>query len=135
MLVRPLDTPRVSPYARDQKVGNRIRFTPVQSQAILSAMKEGLTVVVGPPGTGKTDVAVQVLHLLYHNHPQQRTLLLTHSNQALEQLFDKLMTLPLNERHLLRLGGDRDHELPKNDPQASFTQVGRVDSLLARRVH
>ena len=38
--------------------------------------------VVGPPGTGKTDVAVQIISNLYHNFPDQRTLIVTHSNQV-----------------------------------------------------
>ena len=38
--------------------------------------------VVGPPGTGKTDVAVQIISNIYHNFPEQRTLLVTHSNQV-----------------------------------------------------
>lgn len=38
--------------------------------------------VVGPPGTGKTDVAVQIVSNLYHNFQDQRTLIVTHSNQA-----------------------------------------------------
>lgn len=51
----------------------------------------GLTMVVGPPGTGKTDTAVQILQVLYHNCPGQRTLLITHSNQALNDLFAKMV--------------------------------------------
>ena len=38
--------------------------------------------VVGPPGTGKTDVAVQIISNIYHNFPGQRTLIVTHSNQV-----------------------------------------------------
>ena len=45
-------------------------------------MREGLTLIVGPPGTGKTDVAVQTLSNIYHNYPAQRILLVTHSNQV-----------------------------------------------------
>ena len=37
---------------------NNIRFTKPQVNAIVSAMYPGLTLVVGPPGTGKTDVTV-----------------------------------------------------------------------------
>jgi len=60
--------------------------------------------VVGPPGTGKTDVAVQIISNIYHNFPEQRTLIVTHSNQALNQLFEKIIALDVDERHLLRLG-------------------------------
>ena len=42
------------------------------------------------PGTGKTDAAVQIMHILYHNCPNQRTLVVTHSNQALNDLFAKV---------------------------------------------
>ena len=47
--------------------------------------------VVGPPGSGKTDTAVQILNVLYHNCPTQRTLIITHSNQALNDPFEKIM--------------------------------------------
>ena len=43
-----------------------------------------------PAGTGKTDTAVQIMHILYHNCPSQRTLVVTHSNQALNDLFTKV---------------------------------------------
>lgn len=83
---------------------NAIPFTPTQVEAIRAGMQPGLTLVVGPPGTGKTDVAVQIISNLYHNFPAQRTLIVTHSNQALNQLFEKIMQLDIDERHLLRLG-------------------------------
>ena len=63
----------------------------VQVEAIKSGVQPGLTMVVGPPGTGKTDTAVQIMHVLYHNCPGQRTLLITHSNQALNDLFEKIL--------------------------------------------
>ena len=62
-------------------------------EAIRSGMNHGLTMVVGPPGTGKTDVAVQTIANLYHNYPNQHTLIVTHSNQALNQIFEKIMEL------------------------------------------
>mgnify|MGYP001806898376 CR=1 FL=1 len=73
-------------------------------EAIASGVQPGLTMVVGPPGTGKTDTAVQVMTCLYHNCPGQRTLLITHSNQALNDLFSKIMERDVPERYLLRLG-------------------------------
>lgn len=62
-------------------------------EAIRSGMNHGLTMVVGPPGTGKTDVTVQTIANLYHNYPNQHTLIVTHSNQALNQIFEKIMEL------------------------------------------
>lgn len=67
----------------------------LQVGAIISGIQPGLTMVVGPPGTGKTDTAVQILNVLYHNCPSQRTLIITHSNQALNDLFEKIMEVLL----------------------------------------
>lgn len=47
---------------------------------------------------------MQIISNLYHNFPWQRTLVVTHSNQALNQLFEKVAELDVDERHLLRLG-------------------------------
>ena len=80
-------------------------------------MQPGLTLIVGPPGTGKTDVAVQIISNLYHNFPEQRTLIVTHSNMALNQLFEKIMALDMKEQHLLRLG--RGEELLDTDKDFS----------------
>jgi len=78
-------------------------FFCVAVEAIRMAMNEGLTMVVGPPGTGKTDVAVQIISNLYHNFPDQRTLLVTHSNHALNDLFEKIMVLGITAVSILCL--------------------------------
>ena len=70
-----------------------------QVEAIKSGVQPGLTMVVGPPGTGKTDTAVQIMHVLYHNCPGQRTLLITHSNQALNDLFEKILERDVPARY------------------------------------
>ncbi|CAH8493790.1 unnamed protein product [Heterobilharzia americana] len=113
------------------KLGNRVPFTSAQVEAIRSGMQCGLTLVVGPPGTGKTDVAVQIIHNLYHNYPNQRILIVTHSNQALNQLFEKIIALDVDERHLLRLG----HGEEGLDTEKDFSRYGRVDYILAKRIH
>lgn len=93
-------------------------------------MQPGLTLVVGPPGTGKTDVAVQIISNLYHNFPNQRTLIVTHSNQALNQLFEKIVELDIDERHLLRLG----HGEEALETEKDFSRYGRVNYVLAKRL-
>ncbi|CAH1406700.1 unnamed protein product [Nezara viridula] len=109
---------------------NQIYFTPTQVEAIRAGMQPGLTMVVGPPGTGKTDVAVQIISNLYHNFPNQRILIVTHSNQALNQLFEKIIKLDIEDRHLLRLGhGEEELETDKD-----FSRYGRINSILSKRL-
>ena len=116
------------PYPTDAPKLNTVRFTPAQIEAITSGTQPGLTVIVGPPGTGKTDVATQIINNIYHNFPEQRTLLIAHSNQALNQLFQKIVALDIDERHLLRLG----HGEEELRTESNFSKVGRVDSFLER---
>ena len=120
------------PFQKGEIRGNSVRFTPVQVKAIRSGLSPGLTLIVGPPGTGKTDVAVQIIVNLYKSFPTQRTILVTHSNAALNDLFDKVATRgDVNECHILRLGaGERDLRT-KSDQD--FTKQGRVEHVLARR--
>ena len=120
--------PNTGPYPTDTPKVNRVRFTPTQIEAINSGTQPGLTVIFGPPGTGKTDVATQIINNIYHNFPSQRTLLVAHSNQALNQLFQKIIALDIDERHLLRLG----HGEEELDTDANYSKYGRVDSFLER---
>ena len=122
-------SPNTGPYLYDKPQHNLVRFTPTQVDAIISGTQPGLTVIVGPPGTGKTDVATQIINNIYHDFPNQRTLLVAHSNQALNQLFQKITKLDIDNRHLLRLGhGEEDLET-----NVSFSKHGRVESFLENR--
>ncbi|CAI5764076.1 RNA helicase aquarius [Podarcis lilfordi] len=130
LIVEPHVIPNRGPYPYNQPKRNTIQFTHTQIEAIRAGMQPGLTMVVGPPGTGKTDVAVQIISNLYHNFPEQRTLIVTHSNQALNQLFEKIMALDIDERHLLRLG----HGEEALETEKDFSRYGRVNYVLARRL-
>ncbi|KAL1988551.1 hypothetical protein VTN96DRAFT_8946 [Rasamsonia emersonii] len=123
--------PNPGPYPVDAPKVNTIRFTPAQVEAITSGTQPGLTVIVGPPGTGKTDVATQIINNIYHNFPNERTLLVAHSNQALNQLFQKIVALDIDERHLLRLG----HGEEELETESSYSKYGRVESFLENRTH
>ncbi|KAI1730104.1 AAA domain-containing protein [Ditylenchus destructor] len=126
---KKLDLPILA--KQEQIRQNAIEFTPAQIEAIKSGMQPGLTMVVGPPGTGKTDVAVQIISNIYHNWPQQRTLIVTHSNQALNQLFEKIMALDIDERHLLRMG----HGEEALETEKDFSRYGRVNYVLKERLN
>uniref|UniRef100_A0A915PS17 Intron-binding protein aquarius n=1 Tax=Setaria digitata TaxID=48799 RepID=A0A915PS17_9BILA len=115
----------LEPSIRDTSI-----FVEPHVEAIKAGMQPGLTMVVGPPGTGKTDVAVQIISNIYHNWPEQRTLIVTHSNQALNQLFEKIMQLDVDERHLLRLG----HGEEALETEKDFSRYGRVNYVLQKRL-
>jgi intron-binding protein aquarius len=121
--------PDRGPFASHVPRRNEVRFTATQVRAVCSGLQPGLTLVVGPPGTGKTDVAVQIVSELHHNHPQQRTLLVAHSNHALNDLFEKLLERDIDERYMLRLGHGEEALASARD----FSKAGRVDHMLARR--
>ena len=132
------------PYPEDIPPSNMIRYTPRQIEAIRSGTNPGLTMIVGPPGTGKTDVAVQIIVNLYHNNPNQKILIVTHSNAALNDLFEKIMARDVAPRHLLRLGsGELElRETLSNTGAAGsgrgqgeiFSKQGRVNWSLSRRL-
>ncbi|KAG8363690.1 hypothetical protein BUALT_Bualt19G0048600 [Buddleja alternifolia] len=130
LLVEAYIPPDPGPYPQDQPKQNSVRFTPTQVGAITSGIQPGLTMVVGPPGTGKTDTAVQILNVLYHNCPSQRTLIITHSNQALNDVFEKIMERDVPARYLLRLG-QGEQELATD---LDFSRQGRVNAMLVRRL-
>lgn len=130
IFVTPYKMKPRSPYPITVSKKNSLQFTPAQVDAISNGLQEGLTMVVGPPGTGKTDVAVQILSTLYHSNPNQRTLIVTHSNQALNQIFSKMIELDVQEHHLLRMGhGEEDLNTDQD-----FSRQGRIKHVLKRRL-
>lgn len=136
IIVTAYASPHADPYRpaelaslSDSVVKNTLRFTPAQVEAIRSGMSAGLTLVVGPPGTGKTDVVVQIVSNLYRCFPEQRILVVTRSNHALNDLFAKIARRGIESRHVLRLGlGERELE-----GDTDFSRLGRVDYCLQRR--
>lgn len=114
---------------------NPVRFTPRQTESIVAGSTPGLTLVEGPPGTGKTDVAVQVLLNIYHNFPGERTVMIAHSNQALNHIFEKLVVaggVDL-DKHLLRLGHGEEGLKEEVTGGERFSRAGRVDRFLESR--
>ena len=69
VVVRPVSKAPPGPYPEDQPPSNPIRFTPVQVEAIRSGMNQGLTLIVGPPGTGKHRTYVYLtVSPVFHNY-------------------------------------------------------------------
>lgn len=144
IVVRAYLPTSAGPYPEDDPPRNRVPFTPLQVEAIRSGMNPGLSLLIGPPGTGKSDTCVQIIANLYHNFPTQKILLVTHSNAALNDLFEKIVERDVSPRHLLRLGSG-ELELRESLSRGGagdtgrgqgevFSKHGRVNWSLSRRL-
>ncbi|ETI51788.1 hypothetical protein L914_04754 [Phytophthora nicotianae] len=128
--------------AASPSVSSPIRYTKAQVAAVRTGQCEGLTLVVGPPGTGKTDVAVQLALNLYRTTPaREKILIVAHSNQALNDFFAKILAQNvIHEAEIVRMGqpqlanddgaGGKENE---GAFHADFSRNGRVAFLLTRR--
>ena len=88
------------------KINNpKIKYKEKQLQAIKLGIQEGLSIIKGPPGTGKTDIAVEIINYLYKNKKKEKILIITHSNNVLNDLCQKIIESDIvDPKHLLRLG-------------------------------
>jgi len=107
---------------------SRLSFDRKQIDAIIAGTFPGLTLVEGPPATGKTTVGVEIIKNIYHDFKKERTLVITHSNQTLDRIFEGLSKYPnLKNHQVLRLGSGEEKILGKTRQQ--FTAMGRVESI------
>ncbi|CAI5735374.1 unnamed protein product [Hyaloperonospora brassicae] len=120
-----------------------VRFSKAQVAAVRTGLCEGMTLVVGPPGTGKTDVAVQLVLNLYRlTPPREKVLIVAHSNQALNDFFSKILAHNIvHEAEIVRMGQRQlasANGLPDGEGRgafyADFSRNGRVAFLLERRI-
>lgn len=116
-----------------------VRYTSAQIAGIRSGLGEGLTLIVGPPGTGKTDTAIQLVSLLLQNNPSERILIIARSNVALNEFFTKVAQVGVHEKYLIRLGmGERELQVAQDEmeaelPRKEFSKRGRVNYILKLR--
>ena len=71
-----------------------LTFNPKQLEAIMKASKEKLTIIHGPPGTGKTSLVAGIACYWKDMFPQDKILLLAPSSQAAELCCEKLHEIP-----------------------------------------
>lgn len=130
-----------SSSSASQHPPSSIRYTKAQVAAVRTGQCEGLTLIVGPPGTGKTDVVVQLVLNLYRTTPaREKILLVAHSNRALDNFLAKVLNRNvIHEAELVRLGqaqhaGDSNASKESGSTShANFSRNGRVAFLLKRR--
>ena len=94
----------------------KIKYTEKQLQAIKLGIQEGLNIIKGPPGTGKTDIAVEIINYLYNHKKNEKILIITHSNNVLNDLCKKIIEANIvDSKNLLRLGKGSKNIIIKNN--------------------
>ena len=90
-----------------------------------------MQLIVGPPGTGKTDVCVEIARQLLQNFPNEKIIIITHSNAALNDIFEKIYNSGvICQEEIVRLGsGEKALNL-----NADFSKNGRINHLLEKRI-
>ncbi len=104
------------------------RFTEQQHLCIERAMGEGVTLVEGPPGTGKTEVVVEIIRRLSLDK-SNRLVVISQNKSALEELLGKIEARgQIDSRYILRMG--RNKKVPGQD----YSRAGRIAYLETLRV-
>lgn len=80
-----------------------ISFSPTQRQAIRSALENGVFVITGGPGTGKTTIINCILELLF---PDNQTVLCAPTGRAAKRMTEATGTEACTIHRLLEYGGD-----------------------------
>lgn len=117
-------------------VPNQIPFTATQLSAIVSGSSPGICLIVGPPGTGKTDVIAQLIKILHLTAPSERILIVSHSNHALNLLFERLYSFDplLNQLEIVRLGhGEEELMQFHSGNLPDFSKYGRMNAWLEHK--
>ena len=114
-------------------INKKIKFNKNQIEAIKLGLKEGLSLIKGPPGTGKTDIAVEIINYLYQNKKNEKILIITHSNNVLNDICKKIIEANIVDiKHLLRLGqGNKIFYFNENEIDLSLD--GKITYLLNKR--
>jgi intron-binding protein aquarius len=85
-------------------------------------------------------VIVKIIKNLYENYKNERTLIITHSNNGLNEILSKLLSNEeegenesnINESHIIRLGGNNNNEIIIKGKDMS--KFGRINYILERRI-
>lgn len=74
-----------------------------QQQSLKSALTSKSSVIVGPPGTGKSFIGALATHFILQ-YTDAKILVITYTNHALDQFLEDLMDLGIDGNKMVRLG-------------------------------
>lgn len=94
------------------------KLNPSQRKAVELSFKQKLTVVTGPPGTGKSQVVTNILaNAVYHG---QKVLFASKNNQAVDNVHQRINSI-LNTDYFLRMGTNQ-HNTDLHTKLGTFIQ-------------
>jgi hypothetical protein len=116
---------------KDKLFNNNIQFggeiiqitelNPSQQKAVELSFKQKLTVITGPPGTGKSQVVTNILaNAVYHG---QKVLFASKNNQAVDNVHQRINSI-LNTDYFLRMGTNQ-HNADLQTKLGTFIQKRR----------
>lgn len=112
----------------------RITFSPLQKKAIQSAVEEGVLVITGGPGTGKTTIINCIIRLLKEEND---ILLCAPTGRAAKRMSEATGEEAKTIHRLLEYGGDentfaRDENYPLEADCVIVDEMSMVDVMLMR---
>jgi len=94
------DTEQIDPYNVDLPVMRDSTLNASQNHALAAAMKHPLTLIWGPPGTGKTHTVIAILTQLLKSLPKSRFLVTAPTHNAVDNMLRRYVT----DKEAKRLG-------------------------------
>lgn len=101
-----------------------------QETAVIDSLNSPFTVITGPPGTGKSQVVLNLLANLYYN--KKSVLFASKNNKAVNTVLDKMEKLNTYYFPFIRLGNRREKNIGK---QKILNSLQRPNSNLSLDVH
>jgi len=90
-----------------EDISEKLSADPSQLEAVQNAVNHNLSMIWGPPGTGKTFAGVQIVKSLVEKATSEnrpRILVMCYTNHALDSFLESLMDAGVREQSIVRLG-------------------------------
>ncbi|CAM1298106.1 Uncharacterised protein g2027 [Pycnogonum litorale] len=108
-----IDEPRLGPW--QPSTSNFYELNPVQQDAVRRTNTQSITLIRGPPGTGKTRTASVIVQEWLNLDPDEKILVCAQTNEAVNNLAVKMIEIGIQKADMIRIGVREkiDHKLLK----------------------
>ncbi|OTB10549.1 hypothetical protein K445DRAFT_27497 [Daldinia sp. EC12] len=129
-IIDALQLSLTSPTPLQHLIGTtkKINLDPSQVKALIYGLQCQTCQIQGPPGTGKSLVGALLTKILL-DKTQEKLLVLSFTNHALDQFIEDLMDIGINQNHIVRLGSkftDRTEALTLKSQTSGYVKVSRT---------